>query len=219
MSRVLRGLAAALLCAMPGLASAANIVVNGTFDDTTSGWTGSWNLRSESPTIDTGTYYFADPLEYDSISQSYVLTGADLLTLADTGLSYTLSADFFGWYTQGDYSTLTLSFFDGLGTLLGADVLAGSVGGWAETVVAGSAESLRSMTGALPATTASLFLKLESYRIEGYNNDGYVDNVSLMLSPSVVGPGPDPAPVPLPASGVLLLAGAGALAALRRRRG
>ena len=57
------GLAALALAAVsaPAMAASKNLIVNGGFDDTTTGWTGVYQTRSADPRIDTGSYFFPGP--------------------------------------------------------------------------------------------------------------------------------------------------------------
>lgn len=94
--------------------SMANVVVNGTFDNNTTGWVGSYNAQAGGsggfPTIDTGSYYFGGQNASNSISQIYNLTNFDLNNLSSVGLNFTMSADLFGWQTHNDHSIFKAFF-------------------------------------------------------------------------------------------------------------
>lgn len=110
-------LAGGLLLIMGQCAAAAmtNVIVNGTFDDTATGWTGIWGLRSSDPTLTTGTYLFAPDSASNTITQIYNLVASDVDALAGPGLNFTMSGDLFGWMSQGDHAVFTAELFGGAG--------------------------------------------------------------------------------------------------------
>lgn len=207
------------LAALSASVSAASVIVNGTFDNTTTGWTGSYSTRSADPWIDTGSYYFPGAGPAHSISQDYALTEAERAKAQTGRLAYTFSADMFGWHGQRDYSTLSVSFLDSTDTLMGSAALdtrnnfPDTGMPWDLFVYAGG-KYYQELTGFLPASTALLRFAVDSIRVGGgTNNDGYIDNASFVLADM-----PAPAPVPLPATLPLLAAGVVGLGALRRRK-
>lgn len=100
-SKIFSGLAALALslAAAPALAATENLIVNGTFDNTTTGWTGSYRTRDSDPVIDTGSYFFAGAGSFHAIYQDFTLTTDHLAALAGPGLNFTLSADLV-WLAQ-----------------------------------------------------------------------------------------------------------------------
>lgn len=201
---------------LPSISMAANIVVNGTFDNNTTGWTGSYSALPGGsggfPTIDTGSYYWGGNNASNSISQIYDLNSSDLDSLSNVGLNFSMSADLFGYGTQGDHSIFKASFFSGTGasgSLLGSialDSATNDPGAWGLSFIAGNVPNFQSITGSLPSLTASILFSLESIRSQGSSNDGYADNLNFSLSPSLAAV-PVPAAVWLFGSGLLSLLG------------
>ncbi|MFC3060278.1 VPLPA-CTERM sorting domain-containing protein [Paenirhodobacter populi] len=204
------------MAAMPAAAATENLIVNGTFDDFTTGWIGNYQIRSNDPVIDTGSYFFPGAGAFHMIYQNYTLTDTDLASLWDTGLSYTLSADLFGWHSQQDRGTLSVFFLDGEGDRITSSTLMSSTlyDGWWDTEITAGGKYYQSVSGLVPTDTMTLQFVISSTRIGGgTNNDGYIDNASFTMAelPAV----PLPAGLPLLGSGLVVLAG---LRGLRRRR-
>ena len=199
--------------------SAASLIVNGTFDDNTTGWTGSYSTRAADPWIDTGSYYFPGAGPTHSISQDQALTPEDRARARTGKLGFTFSADMFGWHGQRDYSVLSVSFFDSANALTGYAALDTRAAYPAEGMpwdlfIHAGGKYYQELTGLLPADTVLLRFAIDSTRVGGgTNNDGYIDNASFTL-----GELDAPVPVPLPATLPLLAAGMLGLGALRRRR-
>ncbi len=170
----------------------ANLVVNGTFDDNTTGWTGLYNSQAGGsggyPTIDTGPYYDGGYTASNKITQVYDLTPNDLFDLANLGLNFDMSADLFGYSSQGDHTIFTASFYSDVGatgSLLGdvwLDSATNDPGSWASSFVAGDLPNFQSVSGVLPSLTSSILFTVESIRLAGAANDGYGDNLSFSVS-------------------------------------
>jgi opacity protein-like surface antigen len=208
--------ALALSAAAPAMAATTqNLIVNGTFDNNTTGWTGVYQTRSADPVTDTGPYFFPGPGAFHMIYQDYTLTGDQLTSLADAGLGFTLSADLFGWRTQQDRGTLSVFFKDADDNRIGSATLSSSTlydGLWDSQIEAGG-KYFQSLSGFVPLETTSLSFIITSTRIGGgTNNDGYIDNAAFTFTDLA-----QPAPVPLPAALPLLGAGLLALGVVGRR--
>lgn len=209
-------LAAAVLAVSLGAsAEAATVVVNGTFDNNTTGWTGNYQLRNSGPTIDTGTYFFAGATPSAMIEQVYSLTASDIDSLTGAGLNFEMSADLFGYLNQRDFSIFRAIFRDAGGTQVGFAYLhsnATFTGNWGTTLIAGTSPIYQAIAGILPSATRSILFSVSAGRADGTNNDGYADNVSFSLSPV--------AAVPLPAGLALLSAAFASLGvfSFRKRR-
>jgi len=179
----------------------ATLIVNGGFDNNTTGWTGTYQAISAPTTITTGSYYYAGQVATNRITQTYDLTPANLSAF---GLTFDMSADLFGFRTQQDSSIFAAEFYDGLGgtgTLLSRVILNsqdGDPGDWGAAIVAGSPPSFQSTSGLVDASTLSIIFAVESTRVQSSANDGYVDNAFFDLNAIAA-----PNPVPLP--GTLLL--------------
>ncbi|MEY2512083.1 MAG: hypothetical protein QOE26_2846 [Verrucomicrobiota bacterium] len=100
----------------------------------------------------------------------------------DTGkVAYTFSADLGGFSTDGDNATVSLSFRDGSGMAIGPDVLLGPV----TPANRGNKTGFlpRSANGSVPAGTRNLRVVVTMIRSNGNANDGYADNISVVLTP------------------------------------
>lgn len=206
-----------LLPLLPNVAM-ANLVVNGTFDNTTTGWTGFYYSQSGGyggyPTIDTGPYYQGGYTTSSKISQVYDLTPANLFDLESLGLNFDMSADLFGYSTQGDHTIFTASFYSDVGatgSLLGdvwLDSATNDPGAWASSFIAGDLPNFQSISGVLPNPTYSILFTVESIRLAGAANDGYGDNFSFSVSP-----------VPAPPALWLFMSGLMVLLSVKKIRG
>lgn len=193
-------------------AAYANVIVNGTFDNSSTGWTGSYSVLNGPgggfPTLDTGPYYYAGG-GANSISQEYVLTSTEQQQLLAGGLSYTMSADLFGFAGQNDFSVFTARFLDSASNEIGSVSLSGfdgDPGTWPSNLTAGTPPSFQSTVALLPFGTESISFQLLSNSQQFGSNDGYADNLSFAFNP-----------IPEPTS-LALLAFGGVAFALRLRR-
>ena len=195
--------------------SMASVVVNGTFDNNITGWSGSYTAQPGGsggfPTIDTGSYYWGGNNASNNISQIYDLTNSDLNSLSSVGLSFNMSADLFGFDFQGDHSLFTASFYSGVGAsenllgLITLDSASNDPGQWAASFIAGNIPNFQTTTGVLPSLTTSILFSVGSIRLQGTSNDGYADNLNFSLSPVTTVPAPSA--VWLFGSGLLCLLG------------
>ena len=95
---------------------------------------------------------------------------------------FTLAGYFGGWASQRDYATLTVTWENAAGTKVGkataiGDVTPGQRKNMTELLA-------RSKAGLVPATATQALLKLKLVRLDGGYDDGYADNLSLILSKS-----------------------------------
>jgi hypothetical protein len=107
----------------------------------------------------------------------------------------TLSAYIGGFSTQEDAAQITATALAATGAGLGSVAI-----GPVTSAERGGVTALlpRTVSNAVPPGTRSIRIRMEMRRAQGTYNDGYVDNVSLTLAPTVVNPKPSPAPTPSP---------------------
>jgi len=126
----------------------------------------------------------------------------------DTGkVNFTLSGFLGGWDSQDDHAVLSATFLDNSGSDLGSASI-GPV--WAADRGDETGLLLRTTTGVLPIGTRTIDVLLTMTRDEGDYNDGYADNLSLVLTPSAV-----PEPSTLTGAGIAVFL---SLACAWRRR-
>jgi hypothetical protein len=200
---VLVGLAAALFAAAPAGAAVptGNLLVNpgaeaapGAADSVTQlplpGWTVESTFTavqygtSGFPTLDDATTFggginlFAGGNSAASAATQVVdVSGAAAEIDAGT-LKVTLAALLGGFSSQTDRATVTATFLDAGAAPLGAlnlPAVTATDRASVTTFVARSAQAL------LPAGTRSISVRIDAIRDEGSYNDGYIDNVSLVL--------------------------------------
>jgi hypothetical protein len=136
------------------------------------------------------------PMNVSALASS-IDAGSDLVTL---------SAYLGGFAGQDDDMTITATFLDGSSVSLGAL----TIGPVTEPDRAGATTLLfRSISAEVPEGTRSIEVQMDASRVEGAYNDGYADNLSLVMSGGV------PA-VPEPATITLLLTGLTGLGARKR---
>lgn len=111
-----------------------------------------------------------------SIDLSAIAPGIDTAQV-----QYELSGYLGGYAQQADSARFTLTFLDGTGSILGTATI-----GPVTVSDRGSATSLlfRSTAGSVPATTRSIMAVLTMTRAEGAFNDGYADDLSIVLTPA-----------------------------------
>lgn len=227
----------AALLASPSVGSATplgtNILVNGRAESGTGsasgndvevipGWTTTSNFTAVqygapafpdttvSTAIGGGKSFFAGGPATAASSAIQTLNVGDLASSIDAGLlSVALSVDLGGFDGQDDNMNVTATFLDSslgtLGTL--------TIGPVTEVDRAGNTTLLfRTDSTALPVGTRSFDVEMNATRFQGSYDDGYADNLSLVVN------GVIPPPVPEPASVALLFAGLVGLVASKRLR-
>ncbi len=200
-------LIAAMLVNAPAASAATsgNLIVGGDAEagHCTTDWTAAttmpgWTTVSGSPDIicysvgtftkpaspAPGTAFLAPGNQGDgSMTQTVNVTSA--ATAIDGGsVTYNLSGWLGGWTTYAGYTTVTATFLNAAGTPIGT-------GASLPTVTAANRSNktgflARSATGAVPALTRSILVKLGFVNSSG--ESGYADNLSLTLSTAVTAP-------------------------------
>jgi hypothetical protein len=161
-----------------------------------------------------GAQFFAGGQDqsFSSLTQNIDLSsGAAQIDLGTT--TYDLSAFLGGYSGQADRATITLSFVNGANAVIGGYDMIGPTP-TDRNFTTGLLFSEK--TGFVPIGTRSVIIDLGMDRQEGTYDDGYADNLSLVLD---AGRNPNGG-VPEPGTWALMLMGFGALGgALRSRRG
>jgi hypothetical protein len=140
---------------------------------------------ADSTALGGGANFFAGGPGGAASAATQVVDVSAASTEIDAGkVTARLSALLGGYSTQTDHATVTASFLNVAGAA------AGTVGlPTVSPTDRGSATALvaRSASAAVPAGTRGISVRIDATRDEGSYNDGYIDNVSLVLG-SGVGP-------------------------------
>lgn len=161
------------------------------------------------PPATRGARFFYGGLDSSSASARQTVTGStrEVQAAIDAGMvTYDLNGGLGGFDTHDDNAQLTLNFLDAmsqsLGSVLLGPVLSADRGGQTGLI-------FQQETGVVPAGTRGLELTLLMSRTLGNSNDGYADNLSLVLS--------DPSTTRIPEPSGFLLMGVGILSLLGYR--
>lgn len=179
----------------------SNLLVNGDAESVAaassgvtsfSGWTTDGNVTilqygvgdyiapsSPGPASRGNNFFYGGSVGTSSVSQSVSLSFA--ATAIDAGsASYTLSGWLGGWSGQDDSVTVTAAFFDASQKLIGSSSTIGPV----SAAERGSVTALleRSATAVVPSGARSVTVTMAFSRASGSANDGYADNISLILA-------------------------------------
>ena len=193
------------------IAAVTGFASTGQFTVVQYGASGGFPQPADPGPTDRGNNFFAGGPTSALSTGSQILQVGDASTAIDSGtVGYDLSAWLGGFSTQDDNAVLTLAFLDNDAAQLGT----ASLGPVTEPDRGGNTGLLfRDLMGLVPAGTRSIDVTLTLTRDEGSYDDGYADNLSLVLS------GGSPSAVPEPGNVTLMFAGIGALALAVRRRG
>ena len=166
---------------------------------------GGFPLATDPGPVNGGLNFFAGGpnIELSTASQS-IDVGAGGSAIDGGNVTFALSAFLGGFDGQGDNAVLSLSFLNAASMTLGS----ASVGPVTEADRGGATGTLfRQETGLIPIGTRTIDVTLTMTRLAGAYDDGYADNLSLVLSP-----------VPEPSSALILLIGGGLVAWIYRVR-
>jgi hypothetical protein len=202
--------------------SGVAVINDSTFNSVIPGWApignftavtydapGGFPLSSDPGPASRGSNFFAGGPSNALSSASQSIDVSSSQSAIDAGaVSFSLEGFLGGFDEQGDNAVLTATFLDGTSLSLGTASI-----GPVSNGDRGNATGLlfRFTNGILPNGTRSIDLDLTMTRLQGSYNDGYADNLSLILR------GPSTNPVPEPASLLLLGSGLAGLALWRRR--
>ncbi len=186
-----------------GLVS-SNLLVDGDGESTTGaanestavvappGWTTNGNLTlvpysissldGQSGPANTGANFFAGGPNNAQSSATQTVNVASQAAAIDTGtLSYDLSGWLGGFSSQNDNATLTVTFENASGSVLGTanigPVLAADRNDETELLY-------RNADGAVPVGTRQIVVLLTMTRTDGAYNDGYADDLSFVFGPA-----------------------------------
>jgi hypothetical protein len=183
-------------------ALSANLLVNGDAEAavgstdgsavTTPGWTvfgeatavkyGATNYptATDPGPPDRGNNFFAGgPNDGLSILSQTVDVSTYATSIDAGGVQVALSGYFGGWKTQDDIAVMTATFQDGSATAIGQPVTIGGVSASDRGNV--TELLLRATTQPVPAGTRSIAIDVTMTRSSVLANDGYADDLSLML--------------------------------------
>jgi hypothetical protein len=141
--------------------------------------TSGFPTLADSAALGGGVNFFAGGPGGATAAATQVVDVSGAAAEIDTGtLTATLSALLGGFATQTDHATVTASFLDAAGAPIGGLSLPTVGPGDRGSVTALVA---RSDSGPVRAGTRQISVRIDAIRDEGSYNDGYVDNVSLVL--------------------------------------
>lgn len=158
-----------------------------------------------------GLNYFAGGPSNANSSASQTIDISDLAATIDGGdLNYSFAGFVGGFSTQADNMVVVIQFLNALSSDNGTSSLGGNLPRGGETkLVPISASDL------VPIGTRSVQIRMDATRSSGAYNDGYADNLSLVLSGDIAPPPGVPVPAPLSLLGIGLLGWWGATRKLR----
>ena len=93
---------------------------------------------------------------------------------------FTLSGWFGGFSDQRDYSTLTVTWENAQGAVVGKPTVIGDVTHGQRKNLTGLLA--RSKSGSVPKAATQALLRLKMVRLDGGYDDGYADNLGLVLT-------------------------------------
>jgi hypothetical protein len=192
--------------ASPTLNSTGNLIVNGDAEEGVGssdpspvpipGWTvtaeataiqygavtsvGAYPAATDPGPANRGLNFFSGGQNDTTSTLTQTVSLASYATGIDAGaVTFALQGYLGGWTTQGDYAVLSVSFQNASGT----ELAAATIGPVTESDRnGGTGLLLRSTTGSVPPGSRSVVVTVTMTRLDGTNNDGYADNLSLVLT-------------------------------------
>lgn len=215
-----------------GLGSTTGAVVSvpdwitnkGSFTAVTYGAASGFPTSTDPGPATRGSNFFAGGPDAQLSIATQLVNVSSLASVIDAGLgTYVLSGYFGGFSSQRDNAVLYATFFNSADANVGSASI-GNVSNTDRGNVTGLLAPLQ-VTGAIPVDTKTILFQLNFFREDGSYNDGYADNLSLIINgvvkpppPSVDEPIPsdddgDPGvPSPVPEPGTMGLMGLGGVA-------
>lgn len=192
-----------------GDAEAATCSLSGYEETTVPGWTitsGGPNAvcfnntggfpTASAPGAQPGNAYFTGGTRGNSSLSQTVDVSADASAIDGGAASYDLSGWLGGFGSQNDRVALVATFLNSSGTSLGTT----QIGPVTNTDRGNVTEFLqRAATGSIPVGTRQIKLDLDFTWTVGQTTDGYADNLSLTITPSIPPPALTPPPSTVPA--------------------
>ncbi len=145
-----------------------------------------YNAAGGFPTTDMapanhGYNFFAGGNLYSPSTADQLFNVSTISADIDAGrVKYALSADLGGFQDQDDSALLLAAFYDGAFMLIGNPVQIGPVTAADRGNVTGFRN--RSENGVVPSGTRTIRVQVEMIMVTGPYNDGYADNLSLVLT-------------------------------------
>jgi hypothetical protein len=172
------------------------------------GTTGGFPLISDpGPPARGGKFFAGGPSNAMSIASQLIDVSSISSSISKGSIEFNLSGYLGGFESQEDNARLTASFVNNNNSTLGVSVI-GPVSAADRSYMTGL--FLRESHGKIPSGTQFIRLELEMIRTNGSYNDGFADNLSLVLySP--------PASVPEPTTLAIVALGATCMACRRRQ--
>ena len=165
--------------ALPKSVGAQGWATTGHFTAVNYGYDGYPNSLSPGPS-DRGYRLFTGGTNDPLSTASQAIDVSSLATAIDAGkIHYSFSAWIGGYSSQRDYATVTATFYSASHVRLNSVQLGPVTAADRQGI---TALLRRQCKGAVPAGTRTIGLKIVATRFEGASNDGYTDNISLLLN-------------------------------------
>ena len=206
MKRLLTMLILLGLVSFPGVASAANLLTNASFEDATqSPWNGMWGSNQHTGVYGDTTYAHSGSQSIKVTPNSNSGTGDDYYTYPGNLIAATPGQTFYGYYFAKTESLVNEDVFAVLDWFNGGAWIGGASG---SSITGTNDWTSLSVTGAAPASTTHVALTLRVYQnTDGGSGTAYWDDAYL-----------DSNPIPEPTSMLLLGTGLIGLFTLGRKK-